>query len=139
MSALGQRLLTAEEFFLLPEPQDGSRQELVHGEIITMPPPGGLRGVTCSKVNRKIGNFVDAGLGGTVACNDTGFITERGPDSVRGPDISYWSKERLQEVPVGYIEIAPDLLVEVLSPSNTSKKIRDNWRSISPGACAWCG
>jgi hypothetical protein len=31
----------------------------------------------------------------------TGFITERGPDSVRGPDIAYWSKERLTEVPVG--------------------------------------
>jgi Uma2 family endonuclease len=47
------------------------------------------------------------------------------PDSVRGPDISYWSKERLSEVPVGYIEVPPDLLVEVLSPSNTSRQIRD--------------
>ncbi len=61
---------------------------------------------------------------GSLACNDTGFITERGPDSVRGPDISFWSAERLKEVPVGYIEIAPDLLVEVLSPSNTSAQIR---------------
>jgi len=118
------KLLTAEEFFLLPNPEDGSQQELVRGEIITMPPPGGMHGVTCSKVDRKIGGFVDAGAGGTLACNDAGFITERGPDSVRGPDISYWSKDRLKEVPVGYIEIAPDLLVEVLSPSNTSKKIR---------------
>jgi Uma2 family endonuclease len=84
-----------------------------------------LHGVTCSKVVRRIGNFVDAGPGGTVACNDTGFITARTPDSVRGPDISYWSKERLSEVPVGYIEVPPDLLVEVLSPSNTSRQIRD--------------
>jgi Uma2 family endonuclease len=59
-----------------------------------------------------------------LACNDTGFITERSPDSVRGPDISYWSKERLKEVPVGYIELSPDMLIEVLSPSNTSKLIR---------------
>ena len=116
--------LTAEEFFRLPRPADGSQQELVRGEILTMPPPGGLHGVTCLKVGRRIGNFVEDGPGGTVASNDTGFITDRDPDSVRGPDVSYWSKERLKEVPVGYIEIAPDMLVEVLSPSNTSKQIR---------------
>src|SRR5438128_11763328 len=87
-SATHKKLLTAEEFFLLPDPEDGSQQELVRGEVITMPPPGGLHGVTCSNVDRKIGVFVDAGPGGTLACNDTGFITERGPDSVRGPAIS---------------------------------------------------
>ncbi len=125
MSATTQKkLLTAEEFFLVPDPGDGSQQELVRGEIITMPPPGGMHGVSCLKTGRRIGNFVEDNDRGTVACNDTGFITERDPDSVRGPDISYWSKERLKEVPVGYIEISPDMLAEVLSPSNTSKQIR---------------
>lgn len=115
--------ITAEEFSLLPMSADDSRQELVRGEIISWPLPGGLHGVTCAKACRYIGNFVDDNRGGTVA-NGIGFITDRHPDSVRGPDISYWSKERLKEVPVGYIEIAPDMLVEVLSPSNTSKQIR---------------
>src|SRR5437879_4063091 len=106
MSAITQkRLITAEEFFLLPEPQDGSQQELVRGEVITMPPAGGLHGVTCSKADRKLGIFIENGPGGTLVCNDTGFVTERDPDSVRGPDLSYWTKERLKEVPVGYIEI----------------------------------
>ena len=123
-----KKLLTAEEFSRLPEPRDGSQQELVRGEILTMPPPGGLHGATCSKADRKIGAFVDQGLGGTLVCNDAGFITERDPDSVRGPDIAYWSKERLTEIPVGYIEIAPDMLVEVLSPSNTRKLIRAKLR-----------
>jgi Uma2 family endonuclease len=124
MSTIARKLLTAEEFFLLPAPSDGSQQELVRGEIITMPPPGGLHGATCSRTDRKLGAFIDGGPGGVLVCNDTGFITERAPDSVRGPDLSYWTKERLQEIPVGYIEIAPDMLVEVLSPSNTSKQIR---------------
>jgi Uma2 family endonuclease len=119
------KLLTAEEFFLLPDPADGSKQELVRGEIVTMPPPGGLHGVCCSKVNRRLGNFADDKKLGTVTCNDTGFITERDPDTVRGPDVSFWSKERLPLIPTGYIEIAPDLAVEVLSPSNTYKKILD--------------
>jgi Uma2 family endonuclease len=118
------KLLTAEEFLLQPQPLDGSRQELVRGEIVTMPPPMMPHGVTCSKVDRRIGVFIDAGPGGTLACNDAGIITQRGPDTVRGPDVSYWSKERLKEVPAGYSEVAPDLLVEVLSPSNTTKQIR---------------
>jgi Uma2 family endonuclease len=118
------KLLTAEEFYLQPNPNDGSQQELVCGEIITMPPPGLLHGVCCSKTDRKLGIFIDSGLGGTLVCNDAGFITRRDPDSVRGPDISYWSKERLPEVPVGYSTIAPDMLVEVLSPSNSWKQIR---------------
>ncbi|HEY2253267.1 MAG TPA: Uma2 family endonuclease [Planctomycetaceae bacterium] len=125
MSATTQaKPLTAEEFFLLPDPSDGSQQELVRGRIFSVPPPGGLHGVTCAKVVRKIGAFVDDHCGGHLACNDTGFITERRPDSVRGPDISYWSADRLKEIPVGYIEISPDLLIEVLSPSNTSTQIR---------------
>lgn len=118
-----KKLLTAEEFFLVPDPADGSQQELVRGEIITMPPPGGLHGATCTKSALTLGTFVYSGPGGTLVCNDTGFITERDPDSVRGPDISYWTKDRLPEIPVGYIEIAPDMLVEVLSPSNTRKQV----------------
>jgi Uma2 family endonuclease len=125
MSAVTQKkLLTAEEFFLLPDPEDGSQQELVRGEIITMPPPGGMHGVSCNKAGRWIGNFVEDNDRGHVTSNDTGFITERDPDSVRGPDIAFWAKERLPVVPVGYIEIAPDMLVEVQSPSNTWKQIR---------------
>jgi Uma2 family endonuclease len=119
-----KKLLTAEEFFLLPDSGDGSQQELVRGEVVTMPPPGDLRGVTCSKVDRKIGVFIDAGPGGILACNDTGIITEQDPDSVRGPDISYWTKERFKEVPVGWMTISPDMLMEVLLPSKTSKQIR---------------
>jgi Uma2 family endonuclease len=117
------KLLTAEEFFLIPDPPDGSQQELVRGEIITIPPPGGLHGATCSKTDRKLGAYIDSGPGGVLVCNDTGFITERAPDSVRGPDISYWTEDRLKEIPVGYIEVSPDMLVEVLSPSNTRKQI----------------
>jgi Uma2 family endonuclease len=124
MSTIAQKkLLTAEEFFQLPDPGNGSQQELVRGEVITMPPPGTLHGIACLKIGRRIGNFVEDNDRGTTA-SEAGFITQRDPDSVRGPDVSYWSKERMKEWPVGYTQIPPDLLVEVLSPSNTSKQIR---------------
>jgi Uma2 family endonuclease len=113
-----QKLITAEEFARMPNPPDGSRQELVRGVIETMPPPGTRHGVCCLKVGRRVGNFVDEQNRGTVASNDSGFVSERDPDTVRGPDISYWSRERLPEVPVGYAEVSPDLAVEVVSPSD---------------------
>jgi aconitate hydratase len=55
MSSVAQKkLLTAEEFYLLPDPGDGSQQELVRGEIVTMLSSGGMHGVCCSKANRRM-------------------------------------------------------------------------------------
>lgn len=120
MAIVAQKLLTAEEFLLLPD--NGMQQELVRGEVIEMPPPAALHGVTQTKAILRIGNFVEAGPGGTLTC-ESGVITRRDPDSVRGPDIAYWCKGRLREIPVGYVEIPPDLIVEILSPSNTTRQI----------------
>jgi Uma2 family endonuclease len=128
MTTAAQKLITAEEFSLMPDPADGSQQELVRGVILTMPPPGGMHGLSCSRTFRLLDRFVEGPKLGTVLANDTGFITERDPDTVRGADISYWSRERLPIVPAGYIEVVPDLAVEVVSPndhySRVQKKVR---------------
>jgi Uma2 family endonuclease len=124
MKSTTGKLITAEEFARLPNPPDGSRQELVRGVIETMPPPGGLHGLCCSRVDRRLGNFVEERDLGHVFVNDTGFVSERDPDTVRGPDVSFWRKERLQEIPEGYIEIPPDLAVEVVSPNDRYSRIR---------------
>lgn len=124
MTTITQKLITAEEFARIPDPPDGSRQELVQGAIITMPPPGARHGACCSRINRRLANFVEDNNLGTVFANDTGFVTERDPDSVRGPDISFWSREKLPEVPDGYIEVAADLLIEVVSPSDRYARIQ---------------
>src|SRR5919197_537753 len=128
MATVAQKLITAEEFFRMPQPPDGSQQELVRGVIVTMPPPGGRHGVCCLKIGRRIGNFVEEKGLGTAACNDAGFISERDPDTVRGPDVSFWSRERLPEVPEGYIPIAPDLIVEVVSPSDHFSRVQTKVR-----------
>lgn len=125
MATATQKLLTAEEFAELPDPTDGSRQELVRGEVVTMPPPKSLHGYCCSKIDRRLGNFVEERKLGNVFCNDTGFITERDPDSVRGPDVAYWSHERLPEVKDEYSEVPPDLAIEVLSSHKDLRKTRD--------------
>ena len=113
------RLLTAEEFALLPPPEDGAQQELVNGVVVTMPPPSFYHGQVCSKFDRKLGVFIDAHRLGWIASNDSGVILGRNPATVRGPDVAFWSRERMPEPPrKGYAEIAPDLVVEVMSPSD---------------------
>jgi Uma2 family endonuclease len=70
-------------------------------------------------------HFAKSNRAGRVV-TETGVQTEKNPDTVRGPVVSFWSAERLplnQEV-IGYPPIAPDLCVEVLSPSNRPKQIK---------------
>lgn len=126
MATAGTQLLTAEEFGRLPNPPDGSQQELVRGEIITMPPPRGFHGACCLRVGAMIGNYVWAHNLGHVVSNDTGCVTTSDPDSVRGIDVAYWSFAKLPVIPEDeYIRVPPDLAVEVLSPSNERGEVDD--------------
>ena len=95
MATVAQRLVTAEEFARLPDPLDGSKQELVRGRIVTMPPPGFEHGDIQLNVGALLKVFVRPKRLGRVV-TESGIITERGPDTVRGADVSFWSKERLQ-------------------------------------------
>jgi Uma2 family endonuclease len=118
-------LLTAEEFFALPEPSDGSRQELVRGKVVTMPNPGFEHGEVQLAIGALLRGFAKSqGLGRVVT--ESGVVTDRKPDTVRGPDVSFYSKERLplDKRVIGYHDQAPDLCIEVVSPSNTKKELR---------------
>jgi len=113
------RLLTAEEFANEPQPEDGSQQELLNGVIVTMPPPSFYHGRCCNRIGKKLGNYADDHSLGFVTNNDSGVILSRNPDTVRGPDVAYWSTTTLPEPPrEGYPTVVPDLAVEVLSPSD---------------------
>lgn len=124
MATVEQQLMTAKEFMELPDPPDGSQQELWKGVVITMPPPGGEHGACCLEIGRRVANVVAEKKLGTVTSNDSGFIGETDPDSVFGPDIGFWSKERLPKAPKGYIDIPPDLAIEVVSPSDTHNRLQ---------------
>jgi Uma2 family endonuclease len=116
-----QRLLTAAEFRLLPN--DGRPRELVRGRVVLLNVPAPRHGEICAKVVRIVGNFVDEQRLGRVVCNDSGVVTEHDPDTVRGPDVSYYSFSRVPPgpLPQGYLDIVPELVFEVLSPG-------DRWR-----------
>ena len=125
MSTATTQLLTAEEYFALPEPMDGSKQELVRGRVVTVPGPGVEHGEIQVNVASAIKVFLKSNPIGRVV-TESGAITERKPDTVRGPDVSYYSKERLplDKRVVGYHTEVPDLCVEVMSPFNSLKQLK---------------
>ncbi len=121
--ATAEALLTAEEFGNLPD--DGRMTELVRGRIIELPPPQYLHGFVCFQAAMIFGAYIKQHDLGRVVVNDTGVVTERDPDTVRGADVAYHSFARLPRKPMtkGYPAVPPDLVIEVRLSS-------DRWRDI---------
>ncbi len=117
---LAEKLLSAEQFLLLPD--DGVPKELVRGRIVTMKVPAPRHGYFCALGVEFYAPFVRQQDSGRFMTNDSGVITERDPDTVRGPDVSYYSFKRLPKGPIpdGYLNVAPDAAWEIRSPT-------DNW------------
>jgi len=111
-------LMTAEEFARRPDP--GHPEELVRGRVVPMTVPDRRHGQICNKVGRILGNFAEEHDLGHVLSNDSGVITERGPDTVRGADVAFYSYQRLPKgpLPQAYGPEMPELVVEVRSKSD---------------------
>ena len=118
-----EALLTAEAFCRLPDL--GYSAELVRGQIEMMNVPSVWHGIVCNRIGRVLGNFVDEHNLGWVVNNDSGVITERDPDTVRGADVAFYSYARLPRDthPEGYATVPPEIVFEVASPSDRSGKI----------------
>lgn len=122
MHATAKRLITGEEFFLMPE----SRWcELVYGELVPMPPVGEGHGDYAGNVGLELKLFARQHGAGRVML-ETGYYLARDPDLIRAPDVSFVRRERLEGPPgATYREGAPDLAVEVLSPGDTALEINE--------------
>lgn len=113
-----KKLLTADDLMAMPD--DGKRYELIRGELITMPPTSHNPSRVALRFGRRIGNFAEEhDLGHDVGA-DAGIHVEHNPDTVRAPDHAFISYERMAEPPPprGYAQVIPDLVVEVVSPSD---------------------
>jgi Uma2 family endonuclease len=125
MSAVAEKLLTVEEFWKLSETY--KRRELVRGKVVEVMPPGGEHGSVAGTIVTLLHVWLKQNkLKGYVAV-EAGYILARSPDVVRGPDVSYVCSERIPEtgVPKAFWQLAPDLAVEVVSPSETADEVRD--------------
>jgi Uma2 family endonuclease len=122
MSHTAERLHTIEELPDIPE-----CYELVDGELIMMMSPGGwLHGHLVMKIGNVLGAYVEENGLGMAFGEQTGFILTRNPDTVRAPDAAFVREERIpvERDPTEYFPGAPDLAVEVLSPSNRAPAMK---------------
>src|SRR5262245_47876821 len=111
-------VITFKEFEALPNPPNGAKLELRHG-VPTLMPPADIVHYTIQIIVADLLKqlFPDAGLIGIEMAFYSG-------DDYRIIDVGMFSRERWV-MPEKYIEIAPDVAVEVLSPSNTVDEIAD--------------
>ena len=119
---------------LLRLPQDGRKHELVDGEI-RVSPAGARHGAVAVRLTLRLGAFVVARKLGHVFESSTDFRwpgrKPDQPDNLCSPDLSFVAAGRFpdEREPVGFVEFAPDLAVEVLSPDD---RRRDVLEKIDP-------
>ena len=118
------RLVTADELLRLSK--DDFYGELIRGELCEEMPPGFRHEKIVAELIAMLLMFVRTERLGTVV-GGSGVWTERDPDTVRAPDVQFYSLERLplEDQTIGYIEIVPDLVVEVRSPNDSLTKLRE--------------
>jgi Uma2 family endonuclease len=115
-------LLTGDDLYRIVS--DGSRYELLEGELFPMTPVGMEHGGIVGTILELLRRHVRAGNVGLVGA-EIGFRLTRNPDTVRAPDVAFVARERLPKegVPKKFADFAPDLAVEVLSPEDTASEI----------------
>lgn len=120
---IAKTLMSAEAFAKTGEETDGC--ELVRGELVRMPPPKGKHGAACINAGFLLKTYTKVIGHGTVLGNDTGLITERGPDTVRGVDLMVYLNPSWagKEIPEDYLTEPPNLAVEVRSPDQSWKQL----------------
>jgi Uma2 family endonuclease len=111
--------MKVEELYVMPD--DGFTHELQGGMLVSEPLPGFRHGRVMVLVAELLSTHVRKHRLGVVLGGDSGFILARNPDTVRGPDVAFVSKARFDQHgdTIRAFTGAPDLAIEVLSPSNT--------------------
>lgn len=111
--------LTLSEYAALDEPDESLVTELVCGVVVREPRPGRSHG----RLQARIAGLLDAWARqvGAEVTTESGYILSDDPATVRGPDIAVvLAPGSPEDVPGGWVRGAPDVAVEVLSPSDTS-------------------
>ncbi len=124
-SSTATQIFTAEQ--LLQMPKDGYRYELIEGALIKMSPAGSKHGQVALTVAGLLWQHVRAHKLGVVFAAETGYKIASNPDTVLAPDASFLRQAEIDRL--GETEKfwpgAPDLAVEVVSPNDTAREVRE--------------
>ena len=116
------KLMTAAELYELPNTE---RFELIRGELVEMAPTGFDHSDIAAELISRVRMFArEHGLG-RVTGEGAGYRLEADPDVVLAPDVAFVRADRLppREDRRGYLPLAPDLVVEVISPSDRAGQV----------------
>ena len=116
------KLITGEELLAMG---DIGPCELIDGRIVSMTPTGSEHGYIEFNLTTELRSFVRKHKLGWVTGGEVGIYIRRKPDRVRGADIAFISSKRLPELPKGFLTVAPDLVVEIMSPDDRWQAVRE--------------
>lgn len=125
-------LMTGEELFHRP---DLNPCELVNGRVVPTMPTGDEHADVEAELGMRLRAYGKETGRGRAVGGEVGIYIRRNPDTVRAADLVFISRERdLRPRAKGYFEIAPELIVEVLSPDDRMSRMREKLRdSFSAG------
>lgn len=117
-----EELITGEELAEMGYP---GRSELVEGRIVELSPTKIPHGRLESHITYLLKRHMEGHDLGVVMGGEVGIYTNRNPDTIRGADVLFISHERLaRATPGGFLDVAPELIVEVMSPSDRWSEVR---------------
>ena len=117
--------MTAEELLRLPSGM-GARYELAEGVLREMSPAGSRHGRIALRIGGLVDLYVRGHRLGEAVGAETGFILRRNPDTVRAPAAAFIARARIPAtgLPEGFFPGAPDLAVEVVSPTDAAAEVQ---------------
>ena len=139
---MSTQILTYEDYLALPETMQ--RYEIIDGELIMPPAPLFGHQWRSKKVFQPMDAYVEEHQLGLVLYAPVDIMISKDPLRTRQPDILFISFERMEkygldameELP--FLDVAPDLVVELISPSESPQKIEDkltDYRRIGVREC----
>jgi Uma2 family endonuclease len=135
MTIAEPKLMTADEFFCMPD--DGKRYELVQGRLVEVGGASWRSSTVAATILILLGTFVRQHRLGKVSGADLGSKLASSPDTVRVPDVAFVRSDRFRggKGPRGFFVGAPDLCIEVLSPTDRYPAVRRKIREyLTAGA-----
>lgn len=120
-----QRPVTVEELMEMAE-VPGKSFELVDGEVVEMSPANARHGLIATRLAGMLDRFAQQQNLGLVTGDNVGYVLGRDPDHVRAPDVSFvaWDRAPDEDELNRYIEGAPTLAVEIVSPNDRAINVR---------------
>ena len=120
-----EKIWTAQDLLALAD--DENRYELVRGRLTMMTPASTRHGKFAARLVGALVSYIEKHSLGEVYTAEPGFELESDPQTIRAPDVAFVRQERIppEGEPEGFWAIAPDLVIEIISPSETAKMVHE--------------